>query len=353
MLRPCGNFKKSFEEDEAIFKTTFIKGTMVGFLIILFLLPFIGSKYLINFINLIGIFIIGAMGLNIMTGFTGLISLGHGVFIGLGAYATTLLMVKLNLSFAIAWPLGGFIAACLALLPGLTCLRIKGLYLAISTLAAHVIFEFSIVETPRFTGGDLGLAVPIPAIFSNLNVYGQKLLYFFIFSIVIASTIFARNLFRTKAGRLFIAIRDNDLSSRVLGIAVGKYRLMSYWLGSFYAGMAGGLWAVYSGTISPDQFSLSLSLQFLFILLVGGMGSILGSIYGTVFVLLIPEVLANIATASRGVFSFDMSQYLSTINNGIFGLLIIIFLIYEPQGLAKIWWKAKNYWKLWPFSYIE
>lgn len=134
MLRPCANFKKSFEEEEAIFRTTFIKVTMVAFLFFLFLLPFMGSKYLINFINLIGIFIIGAMGLNIMTGFTGLISLGHGVFIGLGAYATALLMVKLNLSFAIAWPLGAFIAGCLALFPGLTCLRIKGLYLAISTL---------------------------------------------------------------------------------------------------------------------------------------------------------------------------------------------------------------------------
>jgi len=353
MLRPCGNFKKSHEEDIAIFKTTFIKIAMVVFLAFLFLLPFIGSRYVINFINLIGIFIIGGMGLNIMTGFTGLISLGHGVFIGLGAYATALLMAKLNLSFAIAWPLGALIAACLGLIPGLTCLRIKGLYLAISTLAAHVIFEFLVVETPGFTGGDLGLTVPIPSVFSDLNPYGQKVLYFVIFCTVIASTIFARNLFRTKVGRLFIAIRDNDLSAKVIGIYVGKYRLMSFWVGSFYAGMAGGLWAIYSGTISPEHFSLPISLQFLFIILVGGMGSILGSIYGTIFVLLIPEILANIATATRGILSIDMSQYVSSVNNGIFGILIIIFLIYEPQGLAKVWWKVKNYWKLWPFSYID
>lgn len=353
MLRPCGNFKRSYKEDEAAFQTTFIKLSILALFIFLFLLPFISSKYILNFINITGIFIIGAIGLNIVTGFTGLISLGHAVFMGLGAYATTLLMIKFNLTFFVALPLGAFIAAFLGLIPGLTCLRIKGLYLAISTLAAHVIFEFIIVETPGFTGGDLGLGVPVPEVFSALNVYGQKFFYFFIFSIVVASTIFARNLFKTKPGRLFIAIRDNDLSSRVLGIAVGKYKLISFWLGSFYAGVAGGLWAACSGTISPEQFSLALSLQFLFIILVGGMGSILGSIYGTIFVLLLPEVMANIATATRGMFGFDMSEYLSSINNGIFGLLIIIFLIYEPQGLARIWWKIKNYWKLWPFSYID
>jgi branched-chain amino acid transport system permease protein len=353
MLRPCGNFKKSYEEDESIFPTTFLKLSIFGFLVFLLILPLVSSKYALNFINITGIFIIGAIGLNIVTGFTGLISLGHAVFMGLGAYATVLLMTKLNLSFFIAFPLGALIAAFLALIPGFTCLRIKGFYLAISTLAAQIIFEFAIVETPGFTGGDLGLAVPVPKVFSTLNTYGQELLYYFIFAIVIGSTMFARNLFRTKPGRLFVAIRDNDLSCKVLGISVGKYKLISFWLGSFYAGLAGGLWAICLGTISPEQFSLALSLQFLFIILVGGMGSILGSILGTVFVLLIPEVMANISTAARGAAGFDLSKYLVTINNGIFGLLIIIFLIYEPHGLAKIWWKIKNYWKLWPFSYSD
>lgn len=351
MLRPCGDFNKSYKEDEAIFQTTFIKLSMLLFLIFLFLVPFISSKYLLNFFNTIGIFIIGAIGLNIMTGFTGIISLGHGAFLGFGAYGTALLLARYNLHFLIALPLGALFTASLGLITGLASLRIRGMYLAIATLAVQVIFEFIIIETPKLTGGDLGLEVRLSEPFSLQSSGGQKVFYFLIFSILIASTIFARNILRTKPGRLFIAIRDNDLASQVLGIPVGKYRLLSFWLGTLYAGMAGGLWAAHTGMICPEQFSLTLSIQFLSIILVGGMGSIIGTIFGTIFILSIPELLANISTAIRGMFNIDMTTYLSIINNALFGMLIIVFLIYEPYGLARIWWKTKTYFKLWPFSY--
>ena len=353
MLRPCGDFKKSYMQDEAIFETRFVRLSMLCCFILLLLLPFISSRYIMNFANITGIFIIGAIGLNILTGFTGIISIGHGAFVGAGAYATTLLLSKLNIPFFAALPLGAFITAFLGLIPGLAALRIKGIYLAIATLAVQVVFAFVIVETPHFTGGDLGLSVPVPIFLSAQNQTGQQYFYFLIFSTLIALAFFARNLFRSKTGRLFLAIRDNDLASEVLGIPVGKYRLLSFWIGSFYAGVAGGLWAAYSGMISPDQFSLVLSIQFLSIIVIGGMGSIPGSIYGSIFVLLIPEVLANLATEANRMFNVNITEYLSSINNGIFGLLIIVFLVYEPHGLARIWWKIKNYFKLWPFSYMS
>jgi branched-chain amino acid transport system permease protein len=351
MLRPCGNFNKSYKEDEAIFQTTFIKLTMLLFVILLFFVPFITSQYLLNFISIIGIFIIGAIGLNIMTGFTGIISLGHGAFLGFGAYATAVLLARYNLHLLIALPLGALFAGFLGLITGLASLRIKGMYLAIVTLAVQVIFEFVILEAAKLTGGDLGMEVRLSEPFSLQIGSGQKVFYFLILSILIASIIFARNIFRTKPGRLFIAIRDNDLACQVLGIPVGKYKLLSFWLGNLYAGMAGGLWAAYTGMICPSQFSLKLSLQFLSMILIGGMGSIIGTIFGTIFILSIPELLANISTAIRGMFNIDITTYLSIINNALFGMLIIAFLIYEPYGLGRIWWKTKTYFKLWPFSY--
>lgn len=351
MLRPCGNYNRSYAEDEAIFQTKFVRLCVLCCLILIFLLPFVCSRYLINFVTITGIFIIGAIGLNILTGFTGIISLGHGAFVGVGAYSTALLASKLNIPFLASVFIGASITAFLALIPGLAALRIKGMYLAIATLAVQVIFTFVIVETPHLTGGDLGLDVPVPIFFSTQTDVGQRHFYFLTFTIVIALTLFSRNLFRTKTGRLFAAIRDNDLASEVLGISVGKYRLLSFWIGCFYAGLAGGLWAGYSGTISPDQFSLALSIQFLSIILIGGMGSTLGSIIGTVFVMLVPEVLAAMATEANRMFSMDLTECLSSINNGLFGLLIIGFLLFEPMGLARIWWRIKMYFKLWPFSY--
>jgi len=352
MLRPCGNFKKNYIQDEAIFQTMFIRVVMACLFSFLIMFPFISSRYILNVTNIIGIFIIGALGLNILTGFTGIISLGHGAFVGLGAYLTTLLTVRLGVPFLIALPVGAFLTAFLGLLPGLVALRIKGMYLAIATLAVQIIFAFVITETPELTGGDLGLASNVPLFLAPYTNSGQMAFYYLVFGILVALTLFARNLFRTKVGRLFVSIRDNDLASQVIGIPVGKYRLMAFWISSFYAGLCGGLWAGNSGVISPDQFSLMLSLQFLSIILIGGIGSIQGSIYGSVFVLAVPEVLANLSTSVGKVINADITSHLSSLNNAIFGLLIIIFLIYEPHGLARIWVKTKNYFKLWPFSYF-
>jgi branched-chain amino acid transport system permease protein len=349
MLRPCGNYKRTYAEDTAIFQTRFIRTCIGIFIVLLFLFPVILSPYLLNFTNIIGIFIIGAVGMNLVAGCTGVISIGHGVFVGLGAYATAILMNNFGIQFIFAFPLGAIIAAFLSLIPGIACLRIKGIYVLMPTLAAHVAFNFVIIEAANLTGGDLGLSLPKPF---NMPLEDAHILYFYIiFLLVVGLILFARNLLRTKIGRIFLAIRDNDLASEVIGIHVGKYRLVVFWLGSLYAGISGALWAGYVGVISVEQFGIDLSIQFLAIILIGGMGSILGSIFGTIFMLSIPEILSNLATLSKEIIGLDTSQSLQIINNGIFGLLIICFLIYEPLGLARIWWKVKNYWKLWPFSY--
>ncbi|MBW2117562.1 MAG: branched-chain amino acid ABC transporter permease [Deltaproteobacteria bacterium] len=349
MLRPCGNYKKSYPEDAAIFQTRFTKVCMALFFLMLILLPFLLRPYQLHFINMLGIFVLGALGMNILTGFTGVISIGQGVFVGLGAYATAILMIKFKMHFLLAFPLGAVVTAFLSLIPGVSCLRIKGIYLLMPTLAAHVAFNFVIIETASLTGGDMGLSLPKSFVTSVEGFH--KYYFFLIFSLVVVLTLFARNLLRTKIGRIFIAIRDNDLAAEVLGISVGKYRLVAFWLSSFYAGLAGGLWAGYVGVVSVEQFGIDLSIMFLAIILIGGMGSVMGSILGTVFMLMIPEILSVLAIATKGMLGTGMSHSFQIINNGIFGLLIIVFLIYEPLGLAKIWWKIRSYWKLWPFSY--
>lgn len=349
MFRPCGNFKRSYYEDEAIFQTNFQRFCLLAFIILLIAIPFIAGPYLINICIIIGIYIIGAVGIQILTGFTGLISLGHGALVGVGAYVATILQNNLSMPWPVDLVLAGIAASLVGLFFGLPSLRIKGLYLAMSTLAGQIIFAFIVSNTPEYTGGDIGISVQKISTFTWMS---EKIFfYYLLLLVVIVSVLCARNLLRTKIGRNFIAIRDNDLSAMVLGIEIGKYRLLSFLISSFYAGIAGALWAFYAQVISPEQFSLELSILYLSMIIIGGFGTILGSIYGAIFVVLVPEVLSNLSVELNRIMSVDISNYLVIGNNAIFGFLIIIFLIYKPEGLRKFWDDTKSYFKLWPYSY--
>jgi branched-chain amino acid transport system permease protein len=349
MLRPCGNFKRSYYQDEAIFQTNFQRVFLIAFMILLIILPLLAGPYMVNLCIIIGIYIIGAVGLNILTGFTGLISLGHGALVGVGAYVAAILQNHLSFPWPLNLIFAGTAASLVGLVFGLPSLRIKGLYLAMSTLAGQMIFVFAVSNTPNYTGGDVGISVQKISTFIWMSE--KTFFYYLVFLTVILSVFCARNLLRTKIGRNLIAIRDNDLSAMVLGVEIGKYRLLSFIISSFYAGIAGAIWAFYAGVIGIEQFSLELSVLYLSIILIGGLGTILGSIYGAIFVVLVPETLSNLATELNRIMSVDVSNYLVIANNGIFGLLIILFLIFKPEGLRKFWEDTKNYFKLWPYSY--
>lgn len=340
-----GNYKENYKSDEAIFRTRRSR-LWFGLLVLLTIgFPFVGNDYHIYMACLIGINIIAATGINILTGYTGLISLGHAAFMGIGAYSVAWLSNNLSLPFYLCLPLGGLIASIIGILVGIPSLRIKGLYLAIATLAAQFILGFIFNEWDSVTGGGRGTSVA-PAKIFDFTLDTEFELYWLILVIMILSLFFARNLFRTRIGRAFIAVRDRDISAEVMGINLLWTKLSAFALSSFYAGLAGGLMAYFFKVVTPDQYTFGVSIFILAAIVVGGMGSILGGILGAIFMTLIPELLGEVS----GIFGPEALAFLSPAREVVFGLLIVGFLIFEPRGLAEIWRRTKRVYEIWPFK---
>jgi branched-chain amino acid transport system permease protein len=226
-------------------------------------------------------------------------------------------------------------------------LRVKGLYLAIATIAASFILHFLFANGPAFLGGTQGLSMP-PARLFGYDLARPFQLYWLFMPLTALAVFAAANLFRTRIGRAFIAIRDRDISAEVLGIPLLKYKLLSFALSSFYAGVAGGMWAYFFRVVTPESFPLIYSVFFLAAVIVGGMGTILGAILGAIFMTMVPEVL-KIAVSYMTFIPNAVAQ-LSPIRTIVFGLLIIGFLLFEPQGLAEIWRRVRRFFHLWPFK---
>lgn len=321
-----------------------ISGSMVwnGLLILaLLLLPLVAPRYWIYFAGLLGINIIATQGLNIMMGYTGLLSLGHAAFVGVGAYTVALAQTYLGLPFWVTIPLAGISAAVIGAAFGLPSLRIRGLYLVIATLAAQFILTFVFVHWQSVTNGDVGLPVR-PATVFGYALNNETRIYYLILAVVVFLMIFARNVIKSRVGRAFIAIRERDLTAQVLGVEIVTYKLVAFALGSFYAGVAGGLLAYFNQFVNPEQFGLLLSVFFLSAVIVGGMGSILGAILGAAFMTLLPEVLREGSLLFGEVFQIDLGTVLTPLRETIFGLLMVGFLILEPRGLAQLWKRAKH-----------
>ncbi len=345
----CGDFKESYIKDEEIFQSFFVKFWLALFLIFLILIPFVADAYILYVANLIGFAIIGAVGLNILTGFTGQISLGHAAFMGVGGYTAAVLMTRLNFSFWLALPCAGLVAALAGLVIGIPSLRVKGLYLCMATLAAQFIFEFIFIHWEFMTKGIRGINVPSPAL-GNFLLDTEKRFYFLTLIMVILAVGFARNLVRSRVGRAFVAIRDRDLAAEIMGISLFRYKLTAFAISSFYAGVAGALWVSFMRIVTPDHFPFHLSIQYLAMVIVGGLGSVLGSIFGAIFMILTPELLNALSSALSKMIP-DVGQLFIPMKEVVFGALIVLFLIFEPLGLAVIWRRIKAFFQWWPFSY--
>jgi len=304
-------------------------------------LPVVAPRYWIYFAGLLGINIIATHGLNIMMGFTGLLSLGHAAFVGVGAYTVALAQIHLGLPFWIAIPLAGVSAALIGVFFGLPSLRIRGLYLVIATLAAQFILNFIFVHWQSVTNGDVGLTVQ-PATVFGFPLNTETRVYYLILGVVVFMTWFGANVIRSRVGRAFIAIRERDLTAQVLGIEMVRYKLIAFALGSFYAGIAGGLLAYFNQFVNPEQFGILLSVFFLSAVIVGGMGSTLGAILGAAFMTVVPEILREGALLGGSAVGFDMSTILTPLRETVFGLLMVTFLILEPRGLARLWTRASK-----------
>jgi len=345
----CGDFRQTYAEDMAIFETPLPRFLLAALLAALAAVPFVSSSFWLDVMNRIFIAVIAAMGLNILTGFTGQISLGNAAFLAVGAYSTAFLAGRMGLPFPIVIPAAGLLTALVGMIFGVPSLRLKGLYLAVATLAAHFVIEFTLSHWESVTGGVNGISIPAAKL-GPLVLSGDRKLFWLALGLTALLLWFAKNLFRTKVGKAFVAIRDQDISAEVMGVNVFKYKLLSFGVSSFYVGVAGSLLAYQARIISPENFPISLAIDQLGMIIIGGLGSVLGSIFGAVFVTLLPEILRLLTGALSDTFP-QLQGLFAPLKMGLFGLAIVLFLVFEPDGMAARWHKVKAYWKLYPFSY--
>jgi branched-chain amino acid transport system permease protein len=344
-----GDFKETYAADEAVFKTPTVRCWMGVLFAALLAFPFVAGDYLLYMANIAGVAVIAAAGLNILTGFAGQISLGHAAFVGIGAYTSALLVTRLDIPFLLCLPLSGLASAVFGVIVGFPSLRMKGLYLCIATLAAQMIFSFLFVHWESLTGGIRGINIPPPSIL-GVRLHNEFRYYWITMPTVVLTITCARNLFRTRVGRALIAIRDRDISAQLMGINLFRYKLYAFATSSFMAGVAGCLWANFLKNVTPEHFPLHLSIEYLAMVIVGGLGSVLGSIFGALFIVMVPEAIQAVLSQFKEVDPTIMS-YLFPMQTVVFGLLIVGFLVFEPHGLAEIWRRIKDYFRLWPFEY--
>jgi len=350
-FHPCGNFKESYHEELTIFETDFGRlWLLIGLALLFGVIPFVSSPYMLYVINSMGIYAIAAVGLNLLIGYTGQISLGHGAFFGVGAYTAAILATKASFPFVVAVPAAGLVTAAVGIVFGLPSARLKHLYLLIATLAGQFIMEYVLVQWEGLTGGAEGIVVTGATLF-GIDLGNDRTLYFVIFACFVFMTWIAVNLVRTRYGRAFIAIRDNDRAAEGMGIPIFRYKLLSFAISSFYAGFAGALFAFYVMSITPEPFNLWLSIYFIAIIIIGGLGKITGSVFGTIFIVLLEEVLSHATQFLMNVGTGGMGITIAPLREFVFGLAIVLFIIFEPKGLAEVWRIVRSSFRLWPFSY--
>jgi branched-chain amino acid transport system permease protein len=352
--REAGTFKTSYAADMALYPLPIARWAVAAFAgLFIAVAPALLGEYYLSLLNLCLVAIVGALGLNILIGYTGQISIGHGAFMSVGAYTAANLIVRLGLPFWITIPAGGMMAALIGIVVGIPSLRIKGIYLAIATLAAQLIIEWTINHVEWISGGvQSSIEIPRPSLF-GVALRGERSIYLFLMFFVVLAIVATMNLLRSRIGRAFVAIRDQDIAAEIIGINIFRYKLYAFAISSFYAGVAGALESYYLGIANYEQFQLDVSIDYLAMVIIGGLGSVLGSIFGAVFVTLLP-ILTRWALESSGGFflsAADLANLVPNLRLVIFGGLIIFFLIVEPEGLARLWRNIRTYFRVWPFSY--
>lgn len=343
-----GNFKTSYEKDFTLFQTLWVKIWLCILILLMMMAPLFLSRYPLSILNEMGIAAIGAIGLNLLIGYTGQISLGHGAFLGIGAYTSGLLTGKLGLPFLVSLPLSGLMAAALGMIVGIPSLRLKGLYLALTTMAFSFIVEYILFHWD-LTQGNKGMAVPLASL-GGLVIKTETHYYYLVMTCVVLTTLASKNVLRTKIGRNLIAIRDRDIAAEAMGINLVKYKMIAFGVSSFYAGVAGCLMAHYQRWIVPDSFDFSLTIAYVAMIILGGLGSILGSIFGAILITGIPPGITFVTDLMKEEFP-HVSQVVVYLRIGILGLIIALTLLIEPQGLHGVYRRVKVYWKTWPYKY--
>src|SRR6266511_2754635 len=329
--RECGVLKTSYESDMAFYPLPIARWTVAALAVLFFaVIPLTLHEYYLSVANLVWIAVIGAVDLNILVGYTGQVSIGHGAFMSVGAYTAANLANRLGSPWAVNLLAGGLMAALIGAIVGIPSLRIKGLYLAIATLAGQLIIEWTINHVTFISGGvQASIEVARPKL-GSMVLSSQRDMYYFLLVFVVLAIVGTMNLMRSRVGRAFIAIRDQDIAAEIIGINIFRYKLLAFAISSFYAGVTGVLYTYYLGIANYEQFQIGVSIDYL----------------ATI-------VIRYAMEAFGGVF-FEPQTVLNLIPNlrlMLFGALIIFFLIVEPEGLNRLWRNIRSYFQVWPFSF--
>lgn len=345
-----GHFKESYGELVALTDSS-VTRAWVGLLILaLLLLPLVAGNYSLSLATAALITVVGAVGLNLLTGMTGLISVGQSGFLAIGAYTNALLLADYKWPLLASLPASGVVAGALSLLVGVPSLRLKGLYLAITTLAFAFIVNHVILYAEGLTHGPNGVFLPSANLFGT-DVSRDRPLYFLVLAVTILVVLAVLNIKRTRIGRAFLAIRDHDIAARVMGVDLVRYKLLAFVISSFLVGIAGALLSLQIRFVNVDVFGLILSIEALAVIILGGLGSTAGAILGAVFLSMLPEAI-RIAFATFGsTQSVTYTTYVYEIRGIAYGVVIVLFLRFKPDGLIGLWRDIRRYWTNWPLAF--
>lgn len=366
---PCGIYMPSYEAEQRWWRTPFIKGKMTLMVILALAFPYLVGGEWISVAYTINYYVLAALGVQLLIGYCGQITLGHAAFVAVGAYCSAMMvlfipwpqfMVDAGLAYPVSMICAGFAAGFWSVLFGLPSARVKGFYLIMTTMAAQWITVPLVITQYVSTIGGRGQAFPIPEGTIKLGPWvidsDTKIYYLSIFLVAVCLVAMG-NMLRSKPGRAWVAIRDNDIAAETMGVNIVWYKLLAFFVAGFFAGIAGSFYITALSFVSPEHYEWFYSLLWVGIILIGGVGSIQGLVFGSAFVVLVFKVLEMGVLWLSGILMESYPEWgvittkIIFFKESAFGLAIIFFLIYEPNGLAYRYWQLKNYFNLWPFSY--
>ncbi len=361
---PCGSYMQSYEAEQKWWRTPFIKAKMIVMIVVLLAFPHIVSNQWVSVAVNVNYYILAALGVQLLIGYCGQVTLGHAAFVAVGGYCSTLLVlhfpwpkfiVDAGLAYPISMIAAGVVAGLWSVLFGLPSARVKGFYLIMTTMAAQwITVPLVIAQYVSRIEGKQEISVP-PGAFKMgpIAIDSDTKVYYLSLFLVAVCLLAMANLLRSRVGRAWVAIRDNDIAAETMGVNIVRYKLLAFFVAGFFAGIAGSFYVSSIYIVSPDHYEWKESLMWVGVILIGGVGSIQGLVFGSAFVILVFKFLdvgAQYATVLLGQVAW-LSSKLVFAKDSAFGLAIILFLAYEPNGLAYRYWQLKNYFNLWPFSY--
>jgi branched-chain amino acid transport system permease protein len=346
--RASGYFRTSYGEDLALVHTRLERASLATFVIALVVFPLIASPFQLDLACQVFLAAVGSVSLMLLTGYAGQISLGHAGLLAAGAFTVGILFRETNAPFWITLPTAALVGALLGVLFGLPSLRLRGLYLAVSTLALHFVVIYLGGEYETRRGFSTGIVVDPPKL-GSVSITDARAWYFILLAAAAAALLICVNLLRARTGRAWRAIRAHETVAEALGIGIASYKLLAFVISSALTAVAGALFAYYRGFVSVEAFSLFLTIQYLAMVIIGGMGSLLGALLGATFVTLFPYLIETGLLALPG--AQRHASLLFAVNYAAFGLVMILFLIFEPTGLVGMWRRVQSYFLLWPFKH--